>query len=428
MSAKRKASARFAPPAIKSAIKVATKARIDESRTAVSSTDNIQASARNQTQETIDISSDSNSDDDDDEDASDDGAGSDNLMNGVEATGAAPSIAAANSTTQATTTDTADADSEDAEDATSPSFGELLRGTIDVPAILSQQALSSAPKASASKALTATTTTATATTPLDPPSLSSLSTVLTQALRTEDTELLESCLQITDTPSIHATIERLDSALAGVLLTRLAARFHRRPGRAGSLMAWVKWTLVAHGGALALQPKVLDRLVALQKVLNERARGLPSLLALKGKLDMLDAQMQLRQSRQRGRGRGVAGAEDDDDDEEDDEDEEGAIYVEGEEADVDVAISEANGALLALEEGDDNVPGTNGFAADSDVDDDDSDVEEPESDDDGEEVLDEDDVDHLDVEDSMDEDEDSDAEAAPPSKLRKTARSFGKRR
>ncbi|RXG44906.1 hypothetical protein VDGE_03829 [Verticillium dahliae] len=432
MSAKRKASARFAPPTVKSAIKVPTKARIDESRTAVSSTDNIQASARIQTQETIDISSDSNSDDDDDEeDASDDGAGSDNLMNGVEATGAAPSIAAAaNSTTHATTTDTADADSEDAEDATSPSFGELLRGTIDVPAILSQQALSSAPKASsASQALTAAPTTTTTTlattttTPLDPPSLSSLSTVLTQALRTEDTELLESCLQITDTPSIHATIERLDSALAGVLLTRLAARFHRRPGRAGSLMAWVKWTLVAHGGALALQPKVLDRLVALQKVLNERARGLPSLLALKGKLDMLDAQMQLRQSRQRGGGRGA-----DDEEDDDDEDEEGAIYVEGEEADVDVAIAEANGALLALEEGDDDVPGTNGFAADSDVDDDDSDVEEPESDDDGEEVLDEDDVDHLDVEDSMDEDEDSDAEAAPPSKLRKTARSFGKRR
>ncbi|CRK46397.1 hypothetical protein BN1723_007051 [Verticillium longisporum] len=138
---------------------------------------------------------------------------------------------------------------------------------------------------------------------------------------------------------------------------------------------------------------------------------------------MLDAQMQLRQSRQRG---GRRGADDEEDD--DDEDEEGAIYVEGEEADVDVAIAEANGALLALEEGDDDVPGTNGFAADSDVDDDDSDVEEPESDDDGEEVLDEDDVDHLDVEDSMDEDEDSDAEAAPPSKLRKTARSFGKRR
>ncbi|EEY16812.1 conserved hypothetical protein [Verticillium alfalfae VaMs.102] len=151
-------------------------------------------------------------------------------------------------------------------------------------------------------------------------------------------------------------------------------------------MTWVKWTLVAHGGALALQPKVLDRLVALQKVLNERARGLPSLLALKGKLDMLDAQMQLRQSRQRGGGRGVDEEEEEGDD---DEDEEGAIYVEGEEADVDVAIAEANGALLALEEGDDD------------------DVEEGESDDDGEEVLDEDDVDHLDVEDSMDEDEDS---------------------
>ncbi|KAM0335071.1 hypothetical protein ACHAQA_000105 [Verticillium albo-atrum] len=427
MSAKRKASARFAPPAVKSAIKVPTKARIDESRTAVSSTDNIQSASLRQTQETIDISSDPDSDD---EDASDDGAGSDDPMNGVETSAAAaPSIApngngnGVPAETQATTTDAADPDS-DAE-ATSPSFGELLRGTIDVPAILSQQAVSSAPTTllsttAASKALTTTSRAAA----LDPPSLSSLSTVLTQALRTEDTELLESCLQITDTPSIHATIERLDSALAGLLLTRLAARFHRRPGRAGSLMTWVKWTLVAHGGALAVQPKVLDRLVALQKVLNERARGLPSLLALKGKLDMLDAQMQLRQNRQRG------GAADDAAAEEDDDDEEGAIYVEGEEGDVDAALAAANGALLALEAGDDedDAPATNGFVADSDVDDDDSDVEEAESDDDGEEPLDEDEVDHLDVEDSMDEDEDSDAEAAPPTKLRKTARSFGKRR
>ncbi len=126
------------------------------------------------------------------------------------------------------------------------------------------------------------------------PGISSLGTVLSQALRTDDNDLLESCLLTTDLPTVRATIERLNSSLTGALLARLAARMHRRPGRAHSLMTWVQWTLVAHGGALAGRADVLGRLSELNRVLEERARGLGSLLALKGKLDMLDSQMQLR--------------------------------------------------------------------------------------------------------------------------------------
>ncbi|ROT40458.1 NUC189-domain-containing protein [Sodiomyces alkalinus F11] len=427
MSTKRKAPARFAPPTVKSSIKVSTKAAIDESRTAVSATDALQSAVK-QIPETIDISSDSNSDDalSDEEADSDDDA-----MNGVEATEPSqknkslqlpPSQANGDGTSHLLSHDqtspNADAAPESDAEATSPSFGELLRGTIDVPAILSQQQ----PDGASSKTVTQTSRN------LAPPSLSSLSTVLTQALRTEDTELLESCLEVNNVESVQQTIERLDSSLAGVLLTKLATRFHRRPGRVGSLMIWVKWTLVAHGGALAVQPKVLDRLVGLQKVLNERSRGLPSLLALKGKLDMLDAQMQLRQNRQRRRGIEAG----------DSEDEEGAVYVEGEEEEKEEeedrsAILRSRG-IGGIDDDEDGAPVTNVFVGESDVDDDDDSVvvEEEGADDDGEdegdEPLDEDDVDHDDVEDSADEDDDSDAEAAPPAKLQKVTRSFGKKR
>lgn len=131
------------------------------------------------------------------------------------------------------------------------------------------------------------------------PSANSLGSVLSQALRTNDAPLLESCLQVSSLPSIRATIERLPSHQASNLLQKLADRMHRRPGRAGSLMVWVQWTLVAHGGYLATQPVAMRSLQALYRVVKQRASGLQPLLALKGKLDMLEAQLQLRRSRMR---------------------------------------------------------------------------------------------------------------------------------
>ena len=155
----------------------------------------------------------------------------------------------------------------------------------------------------------------------------SLGTVLTQALRTNDTNLLETCFHTQDLSTVRATIERLESSFATALLQRLAERLHSRPGRAGSLMVWIQWTLVAHGGYLAGQPKMMRKLRSLHKVVRERASSLQSLLSLKGKLDMLEAQMNLRRSvLERGRGGNV-------DDE--DEDKDAVIYVEGQEDDDD---------------------------------------------------------------------------------------------
>lgn len=154
------------------------------------------------------------------------------------------------------------------------------------------------------------------------PSGMSLGTVLTQSLRTNDINLLETCFHVKDLATIRATIERLDSSFATVLLQRLAERLHSRPGRAGSLMVWIQWTLVAHGGYLVGQPEVMKKLASLHRVVKDRANSLQSLLSLKGKLDMLEAQMNLRKSMQvRSR---AANAMDDDD-------EEGVIYVEGQE-------------------------------------------------------------------------------------------------
>lgn len=126
------------------------------------------------------------------------------------------------------------------------------------------------------------------------PSGLSLGTVLTQSLKTNDQSLLETCLHVTDEHVIQNTLLRLDSSLAANLLTKLAERLADRPGRYGHLLTWIQLTMIAHGGAIASQAGVGSKLRTLYQVLNERSKILPSILLLKGKLDMMNAQRSFR--------------------------------------------------------------------------------------------------------------------------------------
>ncbi|KAF4550241.1 U3 small nucleolar RNA-associated protein 5-like protein [Elsinoe fawcettii] len=200
---------------------------------------------------------------------------------------------------------------EEVDADTGPSFGDMLQAThpevIDVSASLNEFVPSRAVvPAENSKVLQA-------------PSGTSLGTVLTQALRTNDKDLLESCLQTKDLASIKSTIQRLQSPLVATLMQKLAERLHKRPGRAGPLMVWVQWALVTHGGYLASQPQIVRRLRSLRQVVRERANSLQSLIVLKGKLDMLSAQVELRRSMKAQRAY----------QDESDEDEADVVYVEG---------------------------------------------------------------------------------------------------
>ena len=248
------------------------------------------------------------------------------------------------------------------------------------------------------------------------PSRASLGTVLTQALNTNDVQLLESCLHTTDISTIRSTIQRLDSPLAGTLLQKLAGRLHRRPGRAGSLMVWVQWTLVTHGGYLATQRDLIKKLAQLNKVIDERAKGLQSLLSLKGKLDMLEAQIELRRSMQRRRV-------------EDEVDNEGVIYVEGEESEEEEAKDIHNRNFES--DVSEDMPATNGVIADSEDEEGEETSEDGLLDDEAEETdaesEDEDEVD-FDDQDSDGEDVESDDEAPPPSKMQRVDGMSSKKR
>ncbi|EXJ54678.1 hypothetical protein A1O7_10019 [Cladophialophora yegresii CBS 114405] len=187
-------------------------------------------------------------------------------------------------------------ENEAQEDKEEPSFGDLLAARHPT-------------EISISAALPTDTTALTIPKPpamAIPPGMS-LSTVLTQSLRTNDTSLLEAVLHTTDTSIVKSTIQRLDSTLAGLLLSKLAERLASRPGRYGHLITWVQWTCIAHGGAIASMPDVISKVKTLYAVLNERMRTLDDLLVLKGKLDLLDAQVQFRKSIAAQRGEREAG-------------------------------------------------------------------------------------------------------------------------
>jgi U3 small nucleolar RNA-associated protein 5 len=280
---------------------------------------------------------------------------------------------------------------EEEEEGAEPSFGEIMRANagqeVDVEAEMDEDNLMGAlvpgkPTAAIQQIPTGV----------------SLATVLTQSLKTNDKDMLESCFHTADTSIIRTTIQRLESPLAATLLQKLAERLSSRPGRYGHLLVWVQWTCVAHGGALAGHPELLNRMATLYKVMDQRSSSLPSLLLLKGKLDMLDAQLGLRQSIRGG-------------DEMDSEDEDNVIYVEGQDDDEDDEAKPRTKSIRdsAFEEDEDESM-LNGIADESEDDED----EDDEDDEDGYEgVLDieaEESAGSSDAEESLEENEDDEDE------------------
>jgi U3 small nucleolar RNA-associated protein 5 len=393
MSTKRKIPTKLSQPVVKQSAKIVGKGNLDESRTVVSGGGNATKSNLNGAREIVNISSDSSSSGEEvEEESADESEVADGPSGEV---------------------DVRMEDAEDeVEDSGEPSFGDLVRANASEPIDVA-----GAFEDPTSRALTYPQGAQ-----IQPPSSASLGTVLTQALKTNDLSLLESCLQTTDVTTIRATIQRLDSPLAGTLLQKLAERLHRRPGRAGSLMVWVQWTLVTHGGYLATQRDLIKKLAELNRVIDTRSKGLQSLLSLKGKLDMLEAQIELRRNMQDQRRRL---------DEEEDDD--GVIYVEGQDSDEELAVTNGDLDVSDLDsEASEDMPTTNGMIVDSEDEEGDSSDDEDLIDDEAEETDaasgDEDEVDHDD-QDSQSEDEESDeGQAAPPSKMQRIGGLFSRKR
>lgn len=402
MSTKRKLPTKLGQPMVKPSAKPITKTLLNDATAVVSAGGQADTLPVDGKLEAIEISSDSESNSDEDISEIEDNA----------------------DTLQKADVSMTEAQEEDDEDANAePTFGDLVRNTLEPIDVSSAFPLA---QGSAPNNLLAA------------PSSASLSTVLSQALKTNDNVLLESCLQTTDLATIRTTIQRLSSALASNLLSALATRLHRRPGRAGSLMIWIQWTLVAHGGYLATQKELVKQLAALSRVVEERARGLNGLLMLKGKLDMLEAQGAMRKSFMgRGRGRG--------DESEDDED--AVVYVEHDEEPETLAngaVAPRSAGLLQDQSDEDNdssededMPNTSaGLELNSEDDDESDDESQGLIDDEAEETGEDDSAEEEEVnfedEDEVESGDESDDAAPgrgpPPTKLQKVGGLFSRNR
>ncbi|RKF58163.1 U3 small nucleolar RNA-associated protein 5 [Golovinomyces cichoracearum] len=389
MSTKLKLRKKLGQPSIKKSVRVQGTNVLDESRTVVSSGHSVTNLQPDSINDAISITSDSSKE----AEESNVESINENLVQNGDVT-----MRETKSTTEAPLSEVADVLAQ-------PSFRELVRDSISEPIDVTRTFHDDSLRVNNHP-----------TSNIQPPPGTSLASVLAQALRTNDNALLETCLHTSDVNIIRATIQRLESSLAAKLLQKLAERLHKRPGIARNLMVWVQWTLVAHGGYLASQRGLAQSLVELTKVIDERSRGLQSVLQLKGKLDMLEAQIELR--------RGMQDYQRRQEEEEDD----SIIYVEGQEEEVGEKKELIKNSVKITTDGEsdfselsDDIPTMNGIIAESEDEEEYSSFDENLIDDEAEDadsdMTDEEDDDQHDDQSSEDGEDNNEA---PPFKVAKS--------
>jgi hypothetical protein len=122
-------------------------------------------------------------------------------------------------------------------------------------------------------------------------SVSSLSTVLTQALNSSDEKLLHTCFQQSHSQeSIHNTLIRLPPSLVPSLLSYFNSMLSRKQKRVPGIFNWIRQVIVTHGGYLVSQgDEVKQVLLRLRGTLERRGQSWERLIRLKGRLELLRA-------------------------------------------------------------------------------------------------------------------------------------------
>lgn len=121
--------------------------------------------------------------------------------------------------------------------------------------------------------------------------LDSRAKVIEQAIRSKDSNLFDTTIDGNmPRKSIVATVQRIPSDVAaGPLLDMLVLRLTQSPGRAGSLLPWVKEIVTEHAGALISRPGN-KALKSLMDVVTTRTQTLDALTRLEGRLELVVAQ------------------------------------------------------------------------------------------------------------------------------------------
>lgn len=131
------------------------------------------------------------------------------------------------------------------------------------------------------------------------PRTGSLQTVLTQALHTNDSSLLEFCLSEGKTDAVvHRTIQRLPPKYILPLLIAIVNKYRSRPSRGPLLLTWVKQLINTHSSYLMTVPELGQSLSVLYQTLNSRLANFKKLLHLNGRLELVLSQASHRSTAQ----------------------------------------------------------------------------------------------------------------------------------
>lgn len=126
---------------------------------------------------------------------------------------------------------------------------------------------------------------------LDETRLDSRLSVLLQAIRSTDSQQLESCLRnVSDVSVIRNTVSRLPSHIAsGALLEMLVARLYKQPRNVEVIGKWIREILMEHAGSIITQRRN-EVIASLSAVIHTRTKALDSLTKLQGRLELIVCQ------------------------------------------------------------------------------------------------------------------------------------------
>ncbi|KAI8093213.1 WD40-repeat-containing domain protein [Halteromyces radiatus] len=130
--------------------------------------------------------------------------------------------------------------------------------------------------------------------PLKVPSVQSLQNALVQALHSNDNTLLEGCLSYRNPDIIATTVRRLPTSYVIPLLRRLIERFQGKPSRAQDVLCWIQPVLQIHTAYLMTVPDLVGKLSNFYQAIDTRLSVLPKLMALNGRLDIVNSQIDSR--------------------------------------------------------------------------------------------------------------------------------------
>jgi U3 small nucleolar RNA-associated protein 5 len=123
----------------------------------------------------------------------------------------------------------------------------------------------------------------------------SVHTVLAQAIRSNDTALLEECLRLRDAAVIENTVLRLPPAVVLPFLRIVVTKFHATPARGLTLAVWIRSVLEQHLAYLLTLPDLVSQLTGLYQLIDSRVGIYKKVLRVSGRLDLVLSQINKRE-------------------------------------------------------------------------------------------------------------------------------------